>query len=94
MKAFPTIRNIKIIRSVLWILGEYCDTHDSVLDFMIELRKSVGEVPIVQAEIKRAAGEEEKNEDENEEEKTQPKTKGPRVTADGTYITQSALVTK
>ena len=92
LEAFPTIRNIKIMRGILWILGEYCDTNDSILDFMIELRKSIGEVPIVAAEIKKAAGDEEEN---PEVEADKPKkSSGPRVTADGTYITQSALVTK
>lgn len=42
--AFPTIRNLKITRSVLWILGEYCDTKENILEFMTELRKSIGEV--------------------------------------------------
>ena len=94
LEAFPTIRNIKIIRSVLWILGEYCDTNESILDFMIELRKSIGDVPIVAAEIKKAAGDEETTEEENAEKTEKPKKSGPRVTADGTYITQSALVTR
>jgi coatomer subunit beta len=94
LEAFPTIRNIKIVRSVLWILGEYCDTNDSILDFMIELRKSIGEVPIVASEVKKAAGDEEENTENEEKEKAdKPKKSGPRVTADGTYITQSALVT-
>ena len=43
---------------MLWILGEYCDTKETILDFMTELRKSIGEVPIVAAEMKKAAGEE------------------------------------
>jgi len=25
LEVFPSIRNLKIIRSILWILGEYCD---------------------------------------------------------------------
>lgn len=60
---------------------------------MIELRKSIGDVPIVAAEIKKAAGEEgETPEGEQPAESAPKKKSGPRVTADGTYITQSALV--
>lgn len=93
LEAFPQIRNIKIIRSVLWILGEYCDTNDSILDFMVELRKSIGEVPIVASEIRKAAGEE-GDEADIEGDSPKPKSSGPKVTADGTYITQSALITR
>ena len=61
---------------------------------MIELRKSIGDVPIVAAEIKKAAGEEEEAPEGEQPSESAPKKKsGPRVTADGTYITQSALVT-
>ena len=60
---------------------------------MIELRKSIGDVPIVAAEIKKAAGEEEEQaEGEQTADPAPKKSSGPRVTADGTYITQSALV--
>ncbi|CBY11196.1 unnamed protein product [Oikopleura dioica] len=95
LEVFPSIRNLKIIRSILWILGEYCDEHDSILDFMIELRKSIGDVPIVAAEIRKAAGEEEEQPEGEQSADPAPKKKsGPRVTADGTYITQSALVSE
>jgi len=91
--AFPTIRNLKITRSVLWILGEYCDTKENILEFMTELRKSIGEVPIVASEMKKAAGEEDSENAENTDTAEKPKKSAQRVTADGTYITQSALVT-
>ena len=92
LEAFPTIRNLKITRSVLWILGEYCDQKDSILEFMTELRKSIGEVPIVAAEIRKNSGEEDENGEEGEKTEEKPKKSTQRVTADGTYITQSALV--
>jgi len=62
---------------------------------MIELRKSIGDVPIVAAEIRKAAGEEEEQPEGEQSADPAPKKKsGPRVTADGTYITQSALVSE
>ena len=52
------------------------------------------QVPIVASEMKKAAGEEENAENaENTEAAEKPKKSTQRVTADGTYITQSALVT-
>ena len=94
LEAFPTIRNLKITRSVLWILGEYCDQKDSILEFMTELRKSIGEVPIVAAEMRKNAGEEEAEGGEEAKSEEKPKKSTQRVTADGTYITQSALVSQ
>ena len=44
LEVFPSIRNLKIIRSILWILGEYCDevSHGSNLFFsgMLQLHVS------------------------------------------------------
>merc|ERR1712131_290870 len=84
LEAFPTIRNLKITRSVLWILGEYCDQKDSILEFMTELRKSIGEVPIVASKMKKAAGEEDSENAENTDTAEKPKKSAQRVTADGT----------
>lgn len=45
------------MRGVLWILGEYCSGIERILHFMDEIRKSVGRLPIVENELKLAAGE-------------------------------------
>ena len=100
LDVFPTIKSLKIVRSALWILGEYCTDKQHILHFMEELDRCMGQYPIVEAEIKKAAGEEEeKKEDDDENAKgdsdNKPKAKksgGAKVTADGTYVTQSALV--
>lgn len=43
------------MKGVLWILGEYCDT-TSILRFVTEVKKSIGELPIVDSELRLAAG--------------------------------------
>ena len=53
------------MRGVVWILGEYCESIEVILHFMDEVRKCIGELPIVENELRLAAGEEphEKQED-------------------------------
>jgi len=52
------------MRGVLWILGEYCDGSSRILRFVTEIRKSIGDLPIVESELKLAAGEAEEKDDE------------------------------
>jgi hypothetical protein len=54
---FSTIRNPKIFRAALWILGEYCDSRESAQEVMTLMRQSLGELPIVDDEMREAAGE-------------------------------------
>jgi len=89
-------------RGMLWILGEYCTSVEEIMRVILEVRTALGEVsvlecivalislaqqiPIVDAEIRKQAGE------AVEEENLSP-TSTPRqlVTADGTYATQSVF---
>ncbi|OXB80514.1 UNVERIFIED_CONTAM: hypothetical protein H355_016304 [Colinus virginianus] len=74
-----------IYRGALWILGEYCSTKEDIQSVMTEVRRSLGEIPIVESEIKKEAGELKPEEEV---------TVGPvqkLVTEMGTYATQSAL---
>nr|CAB3232868.1 coatomer subunit beta-like [Phallusia mammillata] len=89
LEVFSTIRAAKIMRGVLWILGEYCDGTSRILKFVTEVRKSVGDLPIVEHELKLAAGEADENQDS--EEKTAQSAAARRVTEMGTYVTQSAF---
>ncbi|CAK8683401.1 unnamed protein product [Clavelina lepadiformis] len=88
LEVFPSIRTIKIMRGVLWILGEYCEDTSLILRFVTEIRKSVGELPMVENELKIAAGEAEEAKDE---ERKGDKPSARRVTEMGTYVTQSAF---
>uniref|UniRef100_A0A0M3I5H8 Coatomer subunit beta n=1 Tax=Ascaris lumbricoides TaxID=6252 RepID=A0A0M3I5H8_ASCLU len=94
-EVFGGIRSAQIFRAALWILGEYCDTKESVTGVMEIIKKSLGELPIVESELRAAAGEEENEEFKEKDATVDAKTKlQPRqlVTADGTYATQSALL--
>lgn len=90
---FGSIKNATIFRAGLWILGEYCETKDSILGVMKIIKNSIGELPIVDSELRAAAGNE-PDEDGKDKDFVEAKPKQHRqlVTADGTYATQSALV--
>ncbi|XP_023575094.1 coatomer subunit beta [Octodon degus] len=85
LEVFHAIKSVKIYRGALWILGEYCSTKEDIQSVMTEVRRSLGEIPIVESEIKKEAGEIKPEEEI---------TVGPvqkLVTEMGTYATQSAL---
>ncbi|XP_071134136.1 coatomer subunit beta-like isoform X1 [Mytilus edulis] len=87
LEVFPSVKALKIHRAALWILGEYCTNSEDIQSVMTLIRQSLGEIPIVDDEIKKAAGEV----DEDEMQSTGSVQK--LVTADGTYATQSAFST-
>ncbi|XP_050393198.1 coatomer subunit beta [Patella vulgata] len=87
LEVFPTIKAVKIHRAALWILGEYCTSGEDIQSVMTLIRQSLGEIPIVDDEMKKAAG-------EVQDEEIQSGGAVQRlVTADGTYATQSAFST-
>ena len=88
LEAFTGIRSVKIIRAAMWILGEYCTEPRDIQAVMNEVRQSLGEIPIVDDELKKAAGEEQM---EDETVVAAQSTAQKLVTADGTYATQSAF---
>ena len=53
MESFSTIRSAKISRSSLWILGEYCEKPTDIQAVMNEIRQSLGEIPIVEDELRK-----------------------------------------
>lgn len=75
-------------RAGLWILGEYATTPDDIQTVMSQIRQVLGEIPIVEDEMKRAAGEK-TDDDVAVMQTTVPKL----VTSDGTYATQSSFST-
>ncbi|CDQ99313.1 unnamed protein product [Oncorhynchus mykiss] len=85
LEVFHAIRTVKIYRGALWILGEYCSTKEDIQSVMTEVRRSLGEIPIVENEIKKEAGE------GKPEEEVSAAPAAKLVTEMGTYVTQSAL---
>ena len=93
LENFHTIRNVKIHRHTLWILGEHCTESNDIISVIKEIKAGLGELPMVEDELHRMAGKED-DEDEDKEESSKSKSSGSSqrmVTADGTYATQSAL---
>uniref|UniRef100_A0A914CKB2 Coatomer subunit beta n=1 Tax=Acrobeloides nanus TaxID=290746 RepID=A0A914CKB2_9BILA len=91
LDVFGNIRNSSIYRAALWILGEYSDTSETIVRVFELTKKSVGELSIVESELR-----EKEDGEESAEVKTEHKEKKekPLITADGTYATQSALGSK
>ncbi|XP_038072469.1 coatomer subunit beta-like [Patiria miniata] len=85
LEVFASIRTVRIHRAALWILGEYCTTSDEIQSLMNEIRNSLGEIPIVDDEMRKAAGE------DTEEESIVISSQKRQLTEMGTYATQSAL---
>eukprot|EP00794_Sanderia_malayensis_P017073 gene17073-18793_t len=88
LESFHGIKSVKIHRHALWILGEYCVKSRDILSVMKEIKSGLGEIPMVDDELRKTAGEEKEGEEE---------VKGSSqklVTADGTYATQSAFTSK
>ncbi|KJA28298.1 hypothetical protein HYPSUDRAFT_61930 [Hypholoma sublateritium FD-334 SS-4] len=89
ISTLPEIKSGKVFRGVLWILGEYVEAVADINATMREIRKVIGEIPILATEqrlLDEAGGEE-------EEETEKPKAEGggrPKILADGTYATESA----
>lgn len=86
-----SIKSGKVFRGVLWILGEYVESVNDIERAMVEVRGTLGEIPILAAEIREAEG----NglvEGGEEEEAVTGRSGGarPKVLADGTYATETA----
>ncbi|GFU27131.1 coatomer subunit beta [Trichonephila clavipes] len=88
LEVFSSIKASKIHRSALWILGEYCETVEDIHSVMTEFRQCLGDIPIVDDEMKKASGE---GKEENDSDSTMTAPVQKLVTADGTYATQSAF---
>ncbi|PIC12614.1 hypothetical protein B9Z55_028279 [Caenorhabditis nigoni] len=85
-EGIPFIQSPNIFMSALWILATYCDAEGS-LEVLRLIKTSLGDLPIVDSEL---AEQDEPKQDEVEQKKV---PSGPKVTADGTYATQTALST-
>ena len=90
LDAFPTVRNVKVHRGLIWILGEFCQKGDvvQILEIMNAIRTSLGEIPIVESELRKR--------DSGKEDVVIPtgstgSNSSKLVTADGSYATQSAM---
>jgi coatomer subunit beta len=91
LEIFSSVKSVKILRGTLWILGEYCESVEDIQNLITLIRQSLGDIPIVDDELKRAAGLTTTNNADDELKSTVTTTQ-QLVTADGTYASQSAFV--
>lgn len=88
LEAFPAVRKVKVHRGLLWIVGEFCGSGDQtqILEAKDVISKSLGEMPILESELKaREDGDEGPAVEKNNV------SASKLITADGSYVTQSAL---
>ncbi|KAG8840935.1 coatomer subunit beta, partial [Serendipita sp. 411] len=88
LATFPDIKSGKVYRGALWIVGEYCAQPSDIEDAFVQIRKVIGEIPILAAEqrLLDAAG------GDVQPEEPLVKTGGaPKVLEDGTYAAETAL---
>lgn len=85
--AFSCVTNVKVHRGLIWMLGEFCEESSQIQEAMSVIRSCLGELPIVESELKKIENGAEKDE---QVEKTGNAAPNKLVTADGSYATQSA----
>lgn len=85
------MRSVKVHRAALWILGEYITTSSEILEVIDVVNQTIGEIPIVEAEQRRLAGETEEQIDPSKTTSNSIVSTTTKVTSDGTYATQSAF---
>lgn len=94
LRTFGDIKSGKVYRGALWIVGEYAEGPEEVREAMRQIRKVLGEVPILAAEerLLEAAenGEKDPAEAATDEASKKVPTTTTRVRADGTYATETA----
>eukprot|EP01119_Soliformovum_irregulare_P008401 TRINITY_DN2151_c0_g1_i1.p1 TRINITY_DN2151_c0_g1~~TRINITY_DN2151_c0_g1_i1.p1 ORF type:complete len:947 (+),score=306.48 TRINITY_DN2151_c0_g1_i1:94-2934(+) len=91
LETLNQIKSSKVFRSSLWIIGEYSNTPDEIDAVFTAIREVLGPLPLVT---------EEQEEEEKQRQEAAAKAKEskpvvssrPVLNADGTYATQSALI--
>lgn len=81
---FDVIKSSTVLRATLWIFGEYASSQSAIEETLTHVQTAMGELPIVDTELHELAQSEAKD---DEEPKLVTRT---RITADGTYATESA----
>ncbi|KAJ0424762.1 adaptin N terminal region-domain-containing protein [Aspergillus carlsbadensis] len=87
------VRAGKVYRGVLWVVGEYSLEEKDIREAWKKIRASLGEIPILASEQRLL---DEVPEDTLPKEQTNghAKSSAPKVLADGTYATESALTSQ
>ncbi|KIK21696.1 hypothetical protein PISMIDRAFT_103582 [Pisolithus microcarpus 441] len=81
----------KVFRGVLWILGEYMEKLDAIEMVLAEIRKIIGQIPILAAESREEEGNPQTDEERDEGNFSGTGVGRPRVLADSTYATETTF---
>ncbi|KAF8323804.1 Coatomer, beta subunit [Clavulina sp. PMI_390] len=91
LQTMNQIKSGKVFRGALWIVGEYSNAPQEIQAVFKEIRKVIGEVPILASEqrlLDEAGGDQEPEKTDG----AQPSSSGkPKILADGTYATETAF---
>ncbi|KAL4916191.1 adaptin N terminal region-domain-containing protein [Aspergillus aurantiobrunneus] len=87
------VRAGKVYRGVLWVVGEYSLEEKDIREAWKKIRASLGEIPILASE-QRLLEEVPENTLPKEQVNGHAKSSAPKVLADGTYATESALTSQ
>ncbi|EIW71578.1 hypothetical protein TREMEDRAFT_71204 [Tremella mesenterica DSM 1558] len=90
ISTFSEIKSGKVFRGAMWIVGEYCTGVAEIKHAVHELRKVIGEIPILASEQRLLDEAEAADESSTEKPAEQPKAiTTTRVLPDGTYATET-----
>jgi coatomer subunit beta len=81
----------KVARTVLWILGEFCDSAADIDELFTELRSLLGPLPFISDEDSPEQVAPEQIQSVPESKRASAAASRPQVLADGTYASQSAV---
>ena len=92
IQTLSDVKSGKVFRGVLWILGEYVESAPEILEAFQEVRKVIGEVPILASEQRLLDATNPEQEETKDEVGKETVSSGgrPKVLADGTYATETA----
>ncbi|KAK4705492.1 coatomer subunit beta, partial [Phenoliferia sp. Uapishka_3] len=91
LSTFNEIKSGKVFRGALWIVGEYGSTVEDIKETMQQIRKVVGEVPILASEQRLLDAAEAETSIAETEAPKPASTTTTRVLADGTYATETVF---
>ncbi|KAH8094620.1 coatomer protein [Cristinia sonorae] len=91
IQTLSEIKSGKVYRGVLWILGEYAESVPEIQDTFQQLRKVLGEIPILASEQRLLDDSNTEDGDKEKGEDVKTETTKPKVLADGTYATETAF---
>ncbi|WVR08094.1 hypothetical protein IAU60_005140 [Kwoniella sp. DSM 27419] len=90
VSTFGEIKSGKVFRGAMWIVGEYAQEPADIKRAIAEIRRVLGEIPILASEQRLLDEAEAADESAPEKQEDQPKAVSKtRVLADGTYATET-----